>query len=186
MIEVHKKQILKYLARRDYSPVRSATLAQLLGVSSGDVAEFEDAIEQLRQQGQIVIAGKRLIDLPKIPSVVTGTYRANRKGFGFVIPLAPNSYGDLFIAPGNQLDAMPTDTVSAHVMKRGHRGGEMVYHGMVTEVIERGLKRIVGKLYRDAGNWAVAPDGKELFEPIMVDDVTAKGAGRTTRLLSIL
>ena len=176
MIEVQKKQILKYLARRDYVPVRQAKLAELLTIASKDVDRFNDALQQLAKQGQIVIGSNRLVNLPRIPPVITGIYRANRKGFGFVVPLLPNRYGDLFIAPDNQLNAMPSDTVVARVMKRGHRGGEMSYHGVVTEVLERGLKRVVGKLYRQGGNWAVAPDGKDIFEPVIVDDVTAKGA----------
>jgi ribonuclease R len=176
MIEVQKKQILKYLARRDYAPVRRDKLAELLAIASKDVDRFDDALQQLAKQGQIVIGSNRLVNLPKIPPVVTGIYRGNRKGFGFVVPLLPNSYGDLFIAPENQLDAMPSDTVVARVMKRGRRGGEMSYHGVVTEVLERGLKQIVGKLYRQSGSWAVAPDGKDIFEPVIVDDVTAKGA----------
>lgn len=176
MIEIQKKRILKYLARRDYAPVRPAKLAELLSITSKGVDIFNDALEQLTQQGQIVIGSNRLINLPKIPSVITGIYRANRKGFGFVVPLLPNSYGDLFIAPGNELDSMPSDTVIARVMKRGHRGGEMSYHGVVTEIVERGLKQIVGKLYKQGSSWAVAPDGKDIFEPVMVDDITAKGA----------
>jgi exoribonuclease R len=99
MIEVQKKQILKYLARMDYTPVRPDKLAELQAIASKDIDRFDDALQQLAQQGQIVIGSNRLVNLPKIPTVVTGIYRVNRKGFGFVVPLLPNSYGDLFFAP---------------------------------------------------------------------------------------
>lgn len=176
MIEAYKKQILKYLARRDYTPVKLTKLAAMMGVPGKDFEIFTQAFDQLLKQGQVVIGGKKLITLPKIPTSVTGIYRANRKGFGFVCPLVPNSYGDLFIAPGNQLDAMPGDTVSAQVMKHGKRDGQMAYHGIITAIIERGLKRVVGTLQRMGKDWFVEPDGKDIVEPISVDDVTAKNA----------
>ena len=176
MIDLYKKQILKHLARRDYIPVKLPKLAEQMGVAGKDMMHFTSAFEGLLSQGQVVVSGKRLISLPKIPTSVTGIYRANRKGFGFVTPIVPNSYGDLFIAPGNQMDAMPGDTVSARVMRQGKRNGQMVYHGIVTEIVERGLKRIVGTLRKMGREWCIEPDGKEVVEPIVVDDVVAKGA----------
>ena len=182
-MEGFKKEILGYVARRDYSPVKMSALAKSLGVSDDDFEEFKSAVKELRGAGRVVIGSNKLITLPHMSGKVIGTFRANPKGFGFVIPLEANSHGDLFVGPGDTGGAMTGDTVSAKVLKKGMRGGQMRYNGVIEEVLQRGKNRIVGKLKKFEGQWVIEPDGKEHFEPIVVDDVTAKGAKLNDKVL---
>jgi ribonuclease R len=176
MPEVFKNQIIKLLKHTDYAPLKLSQLAKTLGVSSEDYPEFKEAFDELRQAGHIVIGARNLISLPALAGQIVGTFRANPRGFGFIVPLEPNSHGDLFIPPDSTADAMSGDVVIAKVKRKGKRGGEMRYSGQIIEVLERAQNRFVGTLVKHPQAWLVEPDGKSFFDPISVDDVAAKGA----------
>jgi ribonuclease R len=176
MAEIYKDRILKLLKHSDYSPLKLNQLAKALGVSSEHYQDFKSAFDQLRQAGHVVIGAKNLVSLPSLAGQITGTFRANPKGFGFVIPLEPNSHGDLFIPPSETAEAMTGDIVIVKVKRKGKRGGQMRYSGEVIEILERAQNKFVGTLTKHPEAWIVQPDGSSFVEPITVDDVTAKGA----------
>ena len=151
-------------------------LAKSLGVTEADYPEFRAAFKELRQTGRVVTGGKNLVTLPAMPGRVNGTFRANARGFGFVIPFEPTSNGDLFIGGADTGDAMTGDTVIARAVKKGVRAGQMRYNGVIVEILQRGRNKFVGTLKRIDSQWFVKPGGKGFFEPIVVDDVGAKGA----------
>ncbi|MHC4618990.1 MAG: ribonuclease R [Planctomycetota bacterium] len=176
MAEILKERIIKHLKHSDYAPQKLSQLAKSLGVRPEDYPQFRSAFEELRRAGRVVTGGRNLVSLPPLSGQVIGTFRANAKGFGFVIPLEPNAHGDLFVPPDETAGAMTGDIVAAKVVKKGRRGGQMRYSGRVTEILERAENRFVGTLSKVAEGWIVQPDGSAFLEPISVDDVTAKGA----------
>ena len=176
MIDVFRDKILKVLKRRDYKPLKLAQLAKALGVGQEDYQQFKETFDELRSKGQVVIGSGNAIMLPGISSKLIGTFRANPKGFGFVVPLEPNDHGDLFIPPSDTAGAMTGDIVEARVVKKGARGGEKRCSGKITEILERAHNRFVGTLLKKESQWYVQPDGSAFTEPVTVDDVTAKNA----------
>lgn len=183
MPEVFKTRIIKLLKHADYKPLKLAQLAKALGVTSDDYPQFKSAFEQLRLAGHVVTGSGNLISLPPMAGVITGTFRANPKGFGFVTPLDPNAHGDLFIPPNATADAMTGDIVSAKVVKKDRRAGQMRFRGKIIEILERAQNRFVGTLVKQPEGWIVQPDGKGLTEPIAVDDVTAKNAAHKDKVV---
>ena len=183
MIEVFKRQILKLLNRKDYSPLKTSALEKALKIDAEQRHFFKSAFDQLKKTGKIIVGPKNLIILPEISSNIIGIFRANPKGFGFVTPLELNVHEDVFIPPGHAADAMSGDTVSVKVIKRGKRQGQMRYSGIVTDILERATNKIVGTLTKQNGNWLVIPDGKQLTEPVSVDDVTAKNANENDKVV---
>jgi ribonuclease R len=124
----------------------------------------------------VVVDSGNLAILAAISSKITGTFRANPKGFGFVVPLEPASHGDLFIPPGEDGGAMTGDIVIAKVFKKGKAAGQMQYRGQITEILQRAQNRFVGTLRKTNEGWVVQPDGVSFFELIAVDDISAKNA----------
>jgi len=183
MSEIFKKRIIKLLKHTDYEPLKLSQLAKALGVSSEDYPQFKTAFGQLRQAGHVVIGAGNLITLPSLAGQVVGTFRANPKGFGFVTPLEPNSHGDLFIPPKAASDAMTGDIVIAKVKRKGKRGGQMRLSGEIIEVLQRAQNRFVGTLLKEPEGWLVQPDGTAFFEPISVDDVSAKDARQKDKVV---
>jgi len=176
MPEIFKKRIVKLLKRPDYAPLKLAQLARTLNVSQEDYPQFKLAFEELRRAGHVVMGAKSLVSLVPMSGRITGTFRANPKGFGFVIPLEPSSHGDLFIPPDATAEAMTGDIVLAKVVKKGKRAGQMRYSGQVVEILQRAQNRFVGTLQQTNEGWIVQPDGTSFFELIAVDDVGAKNA----------
>ena len=104
-------------------------------------------------------------------------------GFGFVVPLEANAYGDLFIPPDATADAMTGDRVLAKATRKGVREGQDRYTGEILEVLERANNQFVGTLIRHPESWIVQPDGSGFVEPITVEDVTAKNARENDKVV---
>ncbi len=183
MAEVYKDRIIKLLKHSDYEPLKLGQLAKALGIGAEDFPHFKEAFENLRRTGHVVIGAKNLINLPSLSGQIIGTFRANPRGFGFVIPREANAHGDLFIPPDATAEAMTGDTVIAKVKRKGKRGGQMQFSGEIIKILERAQNRFVGVLVKHSEGWLVQPDGTSFFEPISVDDVSAKGAKEKDKVL---
>lgn len=175
-MELLKRLILTALARRDYTPQPPRQLAESLGLPPEDYPAFKKTLENLRQKGQIAFDSKKNVTLPPMGNRVIGTFRANARGFGFIVPLEPNAYGDLYVAPSDSDGAMSNDIVLARVVKKGMHGGQRRYAGVIIDIIERGGSRFVGTLRRNGDTWYVEPEGKGVFRPILVEDAASSGA----------
>lgn len=176
MQEIYKGKILKLLRHADYEPVKLGQIAKALGVKPEDYQQFKHAFDELHRAGHIVLGRDNLVELPGISGRITGMFRANPRGFGFVAPLEPAAHADLFIPPGDTLEAMTGDVVAAKVVEKSRRGDQMRYSGRVVEILERGHNRFVGTLLRKPEGWIVQPDGTGFVEAVTVEDVTAKSA----------
>jgi len=166
---------MRFVSSRYYQPQRVRALAESMGVDEADYGAFREAVKSLSKSGRVVFGGSNTVMLPEMTGRIQGIYRANQRGFGFVVPTSP-SHSDLYIPKGHELDAITGDTVIAKVVRKGHRAGKMIYEGQIVEVVERGRSQFVGKLHREASQWFVVPDGKVLHVPILVEDVGAKRA----------
>lgn len=169
-------RILKHVSGSGYRPQKVRALARSMGIEDEEYAEFRASIKGLMRSGRIILGGGNAVLLPQTPGRVVGTFRANPRGFGFVVPESPDEHGDLYIPPGESLDAITGDTVRARVIRKGKRGDRMLHEGRIVEVLARGNSRFVGELRQESGVWFVQPDGNTLNTPIEVADVTAKGA----------
>lgn len=156
--------------------MRAAKLAKAMGIAEAEHGDFHDAVDALRRVGRVVLGTGNAVMLPHPPNQITGTFRGNQRGFGFVVPDSASAHGDLYIGKGDTLDAVTGDRVLCHVMSRGKRDGKDAFGGKILKIVERGNSKFVGQLRNDGGIWFVQPDGNTLHVPIFVDDVGAKGA----------
>jgi ribonuclease R len=175
--------IIKHLASRGYSPLKPRQLARQLGVSDEDYGTFRQAVRQLQDSGRVMLGAKNALTLPQMTRQVIGVYRANPRGFGFVVPQTPNAHGDLFIPPGQGAGAINGDLVNAEVVSKGRRDGRDMFSGRVVEITKRGQSRFVGVLDRADGNWFVLPEGNNLTAPVLVRDVGAAGPAEGAKVV---
>ncbi|MBI5763706.1 MAG: ribonuclease R [Planctomycetes bacterium] len=176
MSKHYSERILDFLRQPAYRPVKARKLAKAMGIGDGEWGDFHDAVDSLRRVGRVVIGTDNAVTLPRTPPTVVGVFRGNPRGFGFVVPDSATEHGDLFIAPGDTLDAVTGDRVKCTVQSRGKREGKAAFGGRVVEIVERGNNKFVGKLELEGGIWFVQPDGNALHVPILIGDPTAKGA----------
>jgi ribonuclease R len=169
-------RILKHMGRSGYQPLKLRRLAREMGIADDEYGDFRAAARALMKSGRIVLGSASALTLPEPSGVVVGHFRANPRGFGFVIPDSPTSHGDLFIPRGGAGGAVTGDTVAARVRRRGSRQGKRIYEGRIVQIIERGQSQFVGELCHELARWFVRPDGNTLHVPIFISDPKAKGA----------
>jgi ribonuclease R len=168
-------------------PRKLADLARDLGIE--DEGEFQEAIEQMEEEGLIVVSASGHVSLPSVGEQggeIVGIFKKNPKGFGFVKTDDPLHEGDLFIPPEDTGGALTGDRVRLRVRREKARGGagakgfgaggRSPFVGEVIEIVERKRAQFTGELRKQGQQWLVFPDGRELHEPVIVRDAQAKNA----------
>ncbi|MCD4830662.1 MAG: ribonuclease R [Anaerohalosphaeraceae bacterium] len=176
MIDIFKKQILRILTHSDYQPGKIDGLAKSVGANENDYDDFKKAVKQLRSEGRLVVSAKNAISLPGISEKIHGLFRANPKGFGFVIPAEANACGDLFIPPDKTKDAMTGDRVIAKVIRNERGRKDARINGEIIEILERATNRLVGTIAKKRAGFFLRPDGKAFAGLWEITDITAKNA----------
>ena len=178
MADPLESQILTHLQSERYRPQRPRRLARELNLQSDDrYHAFRSALRELMHEGRVVLGSGGTIMLPSHQPAreeFAGTYRHNRRGFGFVVPTDPGSHEDLFIPEGQNGGAITGDIVRAKITSRGQRDGKAIYSGRITEIVQRTQKRFVGTLVRKGTQWSVLPEGNTFTEPILTPDAASR------------
>ncbi len=169
-------RILKYISQGGYQPQAAAELALAMDIGEEELGDFHSACKALMRTGRAALGSSDVMMLAEPPAVVVGSFRANPRGFGFIIPDTPNAHGDIYIAREKTGGALTGDRVRARVSRRGKRQGRMLFDGRIVAIVERGQSQFVGELKHQGKRWLVMPDGNVLHIPITVGDPSAKGA----------
>ena len=174
------KPLLRYLSSDRYSSEKPSALADALRIEPTLLPLFEKAVDDLVAAGSVVsLAGQ--LSLPMPGKQITGLYRGNERGFGFLEPETPVLGGDLFVPPGCSGGASDGDRVLCNT-KRDSRGkpgdapGTVRFLASVLEIVERSKRPVTGMLTKRGANWIVEVDGRKLTQPILVRDIEAKNA----------
>ncbi len=118
---------------------------------------------------------------------LTGTFRANAKGFGFLTPaetFAVQYPEDLFVGRDNTGGAMNGDLVEAYIDERcvDRRSrfsdrGQKSTEAVVVKILERALKTVIGTLRReeprtrrDVPHYYVTPDNQKITAEIAIPE----------------
>jgi ribonuclease R len=171
-----KSRLLTHLKHESYTPTRLGDLAKDLNISSDDFADFSAAVQTFANQGLLVVASNGHVMLPTLGDApggeITGVFRKNPRGFGFVSPTSAYREGSVFIAPEDVGDALTGDTVRVRVARE--RGYGDRFAGTIIQVVERKKSSYTGTLTKRGNQWIVMPDGKQISNPIVVRDAEAK------------
>jgi len=172
----YTKRIIDHLSHDGYRPSQVRTLAKDLRIEHEDKGRFQAAMEQAVDSGLVEIGKDDCVRLPSLPDEIFGIFRSNKRGFGFVKPSKRFREGDVYIASGAEGDAVSGDTVRVHVSKTGKWKKGKGSSGKIVEVLQRGRGEYVGTLFKRGKGWFAQPDGRELHDPIIIRDITAKDA----------
>ncbi len=173
-------RILEHLAHSGYRPASQKQIAREMRVEDDEREVFKEAIARLRDEGKVAVGEDDHVRLPTMGDEIVGRFRLNARGFGFVIPDEPFREGDLFVPRGSVRDAISGDRVRAEVVRQEWRAkakpGRSGVIGRIVEVTERGHDQFVGTLLKRGTNWFVKPDGRSLYDPVLIRDPHAKNA----------
>src|SRR4051794_9355584 len=187
MADQLQTRILSHLKSERYRPEKPRRLAQQLNLTGEqEYHSFRDALRELMHAGRVVLGAGGAVMLPgqsTAGDAFVGTYRQNKRGFGFVVPTDPTSREDLFIPEGENAGALTGDQVRAKITNREHREGKVMYRGRIIEILQRSQNRFVGPLVKRHNDWVVLPDGNTLTEPIMVPDAASRHVKPGTKVV---
>jgi len=82
----YTRRILDHLKHDSYEPANIERLAQELAVEAADTEALGAAVQQLAAAEQLVVDPSGKIKLPTMPAEITGSFKKNPRGFGFVKP----------------------------------------------------------------------------------------------------
>jgi len=186
MPEHIRTKIMDFLRSGRARPLKPRRLARELDLQEQEYHSFRSALRELMHEGRVVLGARGAVVLPtptQRNDLIIGTYRHNRRGFGFVVPTDPSGHEDLYIPQGQHGGAITGDRVSAKITSRGQRDGKSLFEGRIVEVLERAHTRFVGTLARLHGQWAVMPDGNVLTEPILTPDAGSRHIKAGTKVV---
>jgi ribonuclease R len=171
----YEGRLKQHMTHESYVPQTIAELVAELRVE--DAADFEQAVRQLARDGVLTINATGKVSLPSLSASggeVTGIFRGNLKGFGFIKTDDTFKEGDVFIPPDATGGALSGDRVRVVVSRERRRQGEMGFVGEVVEILKRKRAAFTGDIFKQGQQWLVQPDGRELTKPIIVRDATSK------------
>src|SRR5580658_5436537 len=178
MSENLHSQILSHLKSERYRPIKPRRLAKELNLAEDEIyPTFREALRELMHAGRVVLGAGGSVMLPAQAlsrEGIVGTYRQNRRGFGFVVPTDPDGHEDLFIPENENGGAITGDVVRAKITNREQRDGKVMFRGRIIEIVERSQKRFVGTLTKQHNQWVVLPDGNSLTAPILAPDAASR------------
>lgn len=169
--EERKSRILDIMHSPDYRPMRFRNWAELLDLNKSEKSSFRRVMDRLEKDG-IVYADEDGRILLMEDNLMTGTFCANARGFGFVS--IEGREKDLFIPPDDTNGAMNGDTVAVLLVSEDPATGKA--DGKVIRVIERAVKRIVGTFERVHGAGTVVPDDPKITADVLIPSDATMGA----------
>lgn len=160
----YKEMILEYVSRTGYNPVDPDKLYDQL--KAEDQGEFTLALEELEGTGALVISKKGKVITSQSIGLIFGQYSSSERGFGFLVPVNAQSFGDLFIPARFHMGAMHGDYVLARV-NNVEKGGQRA-DGEVVKITKRNTQTITGVLEKSKNHGFVIPDNKKYCNDIFV------------------
>jgi len=173
MHEIIRNHIL-HLLQKDGTPRKLVHLEQELGVRGELRDAFLEAIESLCDEGSVIVGPGNLVRLPSLSGEITGIFRANARGYGFITPEQSTVEGDLFIPAKSTGSAMTGDRVVAKVISRDGGKEQDRLTGKIVRILDRAHTSVVGTLRQEQNRWLVQPDGGDFSRPIEIEAVNTR------------
>jgi ribonuclease R len=172
-MDILRSHIL-HLLQKDSTPRKLVHLEQELGVRGELKPAFREVIDSLCAEGRLIVGPGNVVSLPSLSGEVTGIFRANTRGYGFLTAEQSTDDGDVFIPAKSTGSAMTGDRVVARITRRGSKDDEDRLTGEIVRVLDRAHTSVVGTLRQEQTGWLVQPDGGDFTRPIEIEGIDAR------------
>ena len=145
LFEERKQKIYRFMQDVLYVPMRQKEIAAVLQIPREEREELRKILEALTEEGKITVSKRGKYSLNK-EIRLTGIFRANLKGFGFVTVEGEDE--DIYIREDQTNGAMDKDTVEIILTRAGsgrHR------EGRVRKIVKRGHRQGGGTFSDESG-----------------------------------
>ncbi len=165
-----KKLICELVAEDMYVPMKEKELAAFMQVPREEKEEFRRILQALVAEGRLQVGAQGRYGKPDDNRLV-GIYTGTARGFGFVEVVGWED--DLYIPEDKRGGAFHQDRVQVMLLP-GRQGKRQ--EACVVQVLERGLKQVVGTWEQCENFGFVIPDNSRLGTDIFVPQERSRGA----------
>ena len=144
-------------------PLRAREIAKYLKIPPEERGALREKLKELARNGKLVKLRGSKYALPEKLNLVIGKLCVYREGFGFVDPLEGGK--GVFVPGRNMAGAMNGDIVAVEIVKEGRDGKR---EGKVVSIIERAVKRVVGRVEKSKKSCFVVPEDKRIRYDIIL------------------
>ncbi len=148
-MKVTEKIILECMGDKKYKPLTFDELCRFFHVDQKERKLFRRLLKSLLNQYKLIRIPQKRYRLPQGDDFVTGILKKHPKGFGFLIP--EDRSEDVYLSRFEVSSCMNKDRLK--VVVGANRSGRVV------EILERGIKNVVGKLLVRGRTACVIPQG---------------------------
>lgn len=167
-----RENLLAFMKELAYKPMDIKELSKIFDIKKKERPEFEELLNQMEKDGQIVKNRTEHYGIPERMGLVVGKFQGHHKGYGFVI--AEIERPDIFIPSSNVNGAMNGDKVIAKILKEENAGKKC--EGEIIRILERANKTIIG-VYEDSKNFGfVVPEDQRISHDIFIPKADRNGA----------
>lgn len=170
VLQKRKKIILDLVNDEHYVPMKAKELAILLQVSKEDRPDLDLVLHELVASGEIMVSKRGKYSKPE-NHILTGTFMATVKGFGFVSVEGMDA--DIYIRESATAGALDKDTVQLVLLP--DRGGKR-QEGEIIKILSHGITEVVG-IYQKCKDFGfVIADNQRFSKDIYIPQARSKGA----------
>lgn len=168
-----KEKILEFMADENYKPLKFKELCEALEIESSMTKEFLKILNQLEDEGKIILNSSENYGIPDKMGLVIGVIEGHPKGYGFLVS-DNKEKRDLFISHTDLSGAMNGDRVIAKITESYTYDKNP--EGMVIKILERANKTIIGTFSQSRNFGFVIPDDRKLSCDVFVSKNDFNGA----------
>jgi len=160
-------------------PLKPQELAERLNIRPRERHEFDAGIAALVRAGEAVQNRTGALLVAKRIALVAGRVEGHPDGHGFLVP--DEGGPSVFLPPAEMRGLMHRDRAAVRVNGRDHRGRPL---GEVVEVLERGNRRVVGRLHAEHGVLFLVPEDRRIAHDILVPPAEA-GKAKAGQIVTV-
>ncbi|GBD96703.1 ribonuclease R [bacterium BMS3Abin06] len=158
---IDREHILHFLRTKSSRPLSLKEIAKTLNIHKTELRTLKRILRSLTDSGDIYRTKSGYYGLADKMNLVTGSFEGHRDGYGFVIQ-DKSGERDIFIPPRRTMGAMSGDRVVARIES------PVRMEGSIIKILERGQKKIIGRLCREKNIFYVKPKRKNVPFYILV------------------
>ncbi len=144
-------------------PLSAQELAERLNIRPRERRVFDAGLAALERAGEVMRNRAGALLMAKRLSLVSGRVEGHADGHGMLVP--DEGGAPVFLPPAEMRGLMHRDRAAVRVAGRDHRNRPV---GEVVEVLERGNRRVVGRLHAEHGALFLVPEDRRIAHDIVV------------------
>ncbi|WP_457567911.1 ribonuclease R [Desulfurobacterium sp.] len=138
-------------------PLKAREIAKFLGIPPEERESLREKLKEMAKSGKLVKLKGAKYALPEKLNLIVGKLCTYKEGFGFVDPLEGGK--GVFVPGRNMAGAMNGDIVAVQIVKEGKDGKR---EGKIVSIIDRAVKKVVGRVEKYKKHCFVVPEDKRL------------------------